>query len=147
MELTLDDLMTMSQTVYGEMQRETFRAMQLCATTILNRTRLQLGGRDLLEVCYKTTNYACWDAGRQGLIRLPLKDARLSQAVRASLAAYEDYSHIDDNSAFYHLTHYVKDNTPAQELPRWAIGRKPRMSMAGYSWYAIGAAPNVQAIA
>lgn len=115
---------TLARTLWGEARGETVRAMEALAALVVNRVRRarERGGwwwgGDVVAVCRKPGQFACWDAGvpeRDGLLAVAPDDPAFAACQRIARRAVA--GQLADPTGGATRVHRAGEN------PDWAQGR------------------------
>lgn len=132
--ITLDDIMTMARTVYGEARGEDIKSMRAVVHVILNRVKR--GGRDHTPAaaCLRRYQFSCWnenDPNRHKIRSIDMSNSLFRKCFMCvMIALYDDENGVDITHG---ATHY--HNANMDEYPYWAKGRTPLVSIGPFHFY------------
>lgn len=129
---TLDALMIMARTIYGEARNEPWVGMVAVGYVITNRVKKGgWWGSDIISVCQAPYQFSCWnksDPNRPRLLKThPAKDVAFRQCIAAAASVMSEL----EPTPVGHSTHY---HTSAI-LPAWAKGHTPKITIGAHVFY------------
>jgi spore germination cell wall hydrolase CwlJ-like protein len=125
--ITIEDIIAMTQTIYGEARNQPYMGMVAVGKVILARSR-----RDRIsiwEVVHKKKQFSCWN--HTDLNLYILSNNRMEVMLRemqAALQAINDITFLEElNEATHYHTVSIK--------PYWAKGHKPVKIIGDHAFY------------
>lgn len=128
--ITLEDLLVMSRTVYGEARGETVEGKRAVAHVLINRWKKRHRKEStLIGVCTEPYQFSAWnenDPNRDKLQAVTVEDEVFRTCMIACLLALNDHDDMTEGSQFYH-TLAIK--------PDWAKGKEAATIIGNHVFY------------
>jgi spore germination cell wall hydrolase CwlJ-like protein len=131
---SLEDLLTMTRTIFGEARGEPFEGKIAVGHVILNR--VEEGGKDhsIGAACLRREQFSCWNEGdpnRYWILNTGIDNPHMLSCLHAAIEAIEEKAKGED------LTHGATHYHTRQVHPYWAEGVTPLFEIGNHIFYRI----------